>query len=104
MRAGRLRKRITIEQRIPGSDFAREDSWTDFVTVWAAVEPVRGAEAVAAEQIQSEVSAKVVMRYLGGLRPDMRIRHEGRIYEIIAIIDVEERHRELNLMVKETAR
>lgn len=104
MRAGRLKKRITIEQRIPGSDFAKEESWTDFVTVNAAVEPLRGRELIAAQQMQSEVTARIVVRHISGIRPDMRIRHEGRYFEILSIIDVEEQHEELNLMVTEIKR
>ncbi len=36
-----------------------------------------------------------------GFRPDMRVRHGGRVFDIIAVMDVEERHREIKLMCVE---
>lgn len=77
--------------------------WTDYVSAWAAIEPLRGNEFFAAQQVQSEATSKITLRYVAGITPDMRIVHGSRIYEITSPpIDPEERHVELQVMVKET--
>ena len=105
MRAGRLRHRVKIQapfkDNAPGSG---EITWNDYATVWASIEPLRGREFFEALQVNAEVTGKVIMRYLAGVSPDMRILHGNRVFEILSIIDVEERHRELQLMVTERVR
>jgi len=105
MRAGRLRHRVTIEEVTNTADGAGAitQTWSEVRKVWAAVEPARGAEFYASQTENSEVTGKIVMRYFSGLNPTMRINwaSESRIFQIEAIIDPDERHRELQLMVKE---
>ena len=103
MRAGSLRHRVTIEQPVVDTAWGGATTWEEFATVWAAVEPLRGRELFAAQQVQSETTAKVTIRYVAGVTAKMRILHGSRIFELTAPpIDPEERHRELQLMVKET--
>ena len=105
MRTGRLRHRVKLQapykDNTPG---AGDITWQDYATVWMAIEPLRGTEFVAAQQMNAEVTGKGVMRYIPGVTPDMRILDGARIFEILAIVDVEERHRELQLMLKERVR
>lgn len=98
-----MRHRVTIEAPVDGvNEFGeRVVTWSTVETVYAAVEPVRGREFFAAEQVQSEVSHRVVMRYRAGMTTRMRLLHLGREFHINAIIDVDERHRELQLMCRE---
>ena len=65
------------------------------------MDPSSGREYYAAEQAQSEVSHKVRMRYRGGIKPGMRLLLEGRKLYIRSVIDWEERHESLLLMVQE---
>ena len=103
MRAGNLRHRVTIQQPVVDSSWGGTTNWEEYVEVWAAVEPLRGRELLAAQQVQSETTAKVTIRYVAGVTAKMRILHGSRIFELTAPpIDPEERHRELQLMVKET--
>ena len=101
MRAGRLRHRVTIQQLVPDPSIGGEDSWHDYATVWAAVEPLRGREYLAAQQEGAEVTGRITIRYIAGLKPTMRIKYGERIYQILSGIDPEERNAELQLMVKE---
>jgi len=103
MRAGSLRHRVTIQQPVVDTAWGGATTWEEFAKVWAAIEPLRGRELIAAQQVQSETTAKITIRYLAGITPDMRILHGSRIFELTSPpIDPEERHRELQLMVKET--
>ena len=105
MRAGRLRYQVKIQS--PQKDTSPgggEVTWSDFATVWAAIEPLRGSEFFLSQQVNAEVTGKIVMRYLEGVKPDMRILYGSRVFEIDSILDIAERHRELRLLVKERVR
>jgi len=103
MNAGKLRHRVTIQQLVATDDGygGITETWQDVATVWAAVEPLRGTERYRAQQVQAELSHKVTIRYRPGIKPDMRLKYGDRILEIEAVIDVEERHRWLELLCSE---
>lgn len=73
-RAGRFRRRLTIQSRTETTNDYGETVWTwsDHATVWAGIEPLRGREFFAAEQLQSEVQGRIRMRYRGDLNTKMR--------------------------------
>ncbi|MFZ5816298.1 MAG: phage head closure protein [Bacillota bacterium] len=104
--AGKLRHRVTLQDnQAPRDSYGAEaDNWVDVATVWASVEPLRGREFFAAQQVNSEVSARVRIRYRAGVNSAMRVRFGDRIFDIISVIDPEERHQELQLMVREVVR
>jgi SPP1 family predicted phage head-tail adaptor len=88
IRAGRLRRRIDIQEKVTGRDpdtgEVLEESW---VTVWAkcpaAFEPLSSREFIAAKAEQAEATARVVIRYRPGVLPTMRILERGDIYTIV---------------------
>lgn len=98
-----FRHRVTLQQRAADQDEAGQpvDTWKDVATVWGAVEPLRGREYFAAAQVQAEVTTRIRIRYCRGIRPDMRVLYDGRLFNILSVIDPEERHRELQLMCRE---
>ena len=100
MRAGKLRQMIVIQSHtFTTDDFGGQiEAWADVATVAASVEPLSGRELIAAQAAQSEITTRFVVRYLAGIEPAMRIVYNGKIYNISAIIDPEERHRELQIM------
>lgn len=101
--SGKLRHRITIQQRSTTQDVYGEptDTWTTFATVWASVEPIIGREFFASEQVQAEVTTKIRIRNLDGILPKMRVSFGSKIYDIKAIMNIEERNREILLMCEE---
>lgn len=103
MSAGKLRHRVTIQQLVKADDGygGIVETWQDVATVWATVEPLRGSERYRAQQVQSELTHKVTMRYRPGVKPQMRLLYGDRVLEIEAVIDVEERHRWLELLCSE---
>lgn len=104
---GKMRHRITFQSFSGAVDtfgdplHGSEDQWNDVATVWAAIDPVSGREFYAAEQSQSEVTHKVRCRYRPGLTTAMRIKLGARLFEIVSIINWEERGESLLLMCKE---
>ena len=101
MRSGRLRHRGTIQDVVKDPSIGGTDTWYDYVTAWGAIEPLRGREYLAAQQEGAEVTGRITTRYINGVKPGMRWKYESRIFDIISVIDPEERHIELQLMVKE---
>ena len=81
--AGKLRHRVTIQRQAQSRDAASGDvkvSWSDVATVWAAVEPLSVREFIAAQANQSQITARITIRYRSGLTADMRILHRDQIY------------------------
>lgn len=108
MQAGKLRKRVEIQEPVGTSrDVAGakkgkdRQAWTTRARVWAAVEPLSGRELFNAQQAQPLVSHRVRLRYVAGVKSKMRVKHEGRHLNIETVIDPEERHRELELLCTE---
>lgn len=76
-------------------------AWVDFLPrVSASVEPLRGRELYAAQEHQADVDVRIRIRYREGIEPTMRVVHDGRVYDIRAVIDPDLRHRELELLTK----
>lgn len=87
--AGRLRHRVVIERNTPAQDTTTGemvDYWSEYTTVWASIEPMSAKEFIAAQAVQSEVTGKIVMRFRADITPDMRVNHNGRVYNIVGII------------------
>ena len=84
--AGRLRHKVTIQEpRHPQDPNTGEvrTVWVDFATdVAAEIAPLSVREFIASSQMQSQITARITIRYRGGLTPQMRILHPstGKIY------------------------
>lgn len=100
MRSGRLRHRVTIQHEATSMNGYGENAgtWSDVATVWAAVEPVSGKEAFSGGQNMATQAVRVVMRYRAGVTPQMRLVNDGITYNIEAVVNRDERNRELELM------
>lgn len=90
MNIGKLRHRVTIEQLIveQDSDGAQIESWVNpfGMDLWAEIQPLSGRELIASQSLQSEVKARIIIRYRDGVVPTMRVLHRGNIYNIAAVI------------------
>jgi SPP1 family predicted phage head-tail adaptor len=103
LRIGNLRHRITIQQiaRIDDGAGGYTETWASAGTVYADVYPLKGQERYDAQQIQANLSHRVTIRYRADVNPSMRLSYGTRTLVIEAVIDPEERHRELILMCSE---
>lgn len=104
MRVGKLRHPIRIEQPVEGrSDYGSKTitRWELFYETLADIDPPKGREAFAAGQTQSSVTQRIRIRYVKDLALNMRVVFNARIFHINAIINPDERDRELILMCME---
>lgn len=86
MRIGKLRTPVAIDRRTSTRvDGSVVPGWEPFVELaYVSIEPLSTREFIAAEAGQSEVSARITIRWISGLEATMRIRRldDGRIYGI----------------------
>lgn len=84
MAAGRLRHRITIKQQVTTIDTSGEqvpdwevvDSGAADQKFWCEIAPLSARELLASEQIASEITARILMRYDKRIKAQMRAEHD----------------------------
>ena len=98
--AHRLRHRITIERKTAGADAWGQpvETWETVAIAPAEVWPLSGREYIAAQAEQAGVTTKITIRYQAGIEPAMRITHDGRTYNIRAVLPDPTARRHLTLM------
>lgn len=108
MRAGDLRHRIRLQRRSETRDALNQPatSWVDVAALWAEVLPLAGRKLMVGQAIHSEVTHTIGIRYQAQFASPrevakMRILYNDRIFNIHASIDVEERHKMIELSCSE---
>lgn len=86
MNPAKLDRRITFQNKTSDTDDEGivSESWTNYVTVWAAREPLKGREFFAAAAANAENTVRYKIRYRSDVHSSMRLVDGGRIYSIIA--------------------
>jgi len=84
MRAGALRHIIEIEVNTPTRDAygGLVDVWTVHKRVWAQVGPLGGTELLRSDQLTAKTTHRIIIRYLGSVTEQMRVKFEGRYFNI----------------------
>ena len=75
-------------------------------TIRGLLKPLRGREAVNAQQVKAEVSAVFETRYQASLvtiDEAMQLVIEGKVYKVGAVIDVDLRHKTLEIYCTEVS-
>mgnify|MGYP002408637466 FL=1 len=75
--------------------------WTNWRTRWASVEPLQAREYWQAQEVQSQVTHKVTIRHMDGLKFRHRILWGERILNIESIINGEGRDIDLVILCRE---
>jgi SPP1 family predicted phage head-tail adaptor len=88
MQAGKLNRRITIQQQATTQDEYGQpvETWTTFAEVWAEIRDMTGKEYFAAQATQNAVQTKITIRYRAGIVPAMRVVHGADVYNIEAVL------------------
>jgi len=102
-RTGALRHRVVIEHRTVQPDGAggQTVTWNDGATVWAAIEPLSGVELLRRDRVSGALTHRVSLRFRDDVVPEGRLRYGARIFEILVVRDVDERHRWLDCLCEE---
>jgi len=105
MNPGRLRHKINIEQELTTQNTYGEPTqeWVPFLSgLYCSIEPIRGKEYFASDMTQAEVSHRVRMRFVSGIHPKQRIKYCNRYFDILDVINVLEKNKDLELMCRES--
>jgi SPP1 family predicted phage head-tail adaptor len=107
--SGRLRERARLERRVREADDAggNEVSWAVVASgIPIALRPLSSRERIYAASNQNATTHEIVMRYRRGMTTDHRLVLEPagtRVFAITGYVDVEERHRWLDISAIEGA-
>lgn len=104
MRGGRLRNKITLQERTASEDPATGqplDIWIDVGTAWARVEDLSGRDFYEAASEQSQVITPIEMRFRPGVKPEMRVVCGDRTFQIDSIQRPTNRRERMILMCSE---
>lgn len=100
MRAGRLRHRLNLQQQVETKDALGGAiiTWTTSHTVWGGIEALTGWENFTADQVNSSLMVRVIIRYdsaWSSINSKWRVvdANSSRKYEINAVIQPEQRSR-----------
>ena len=100
-KSGKLNKRITF---ITYSETQNEigqliQQPVPIKTVWAFLEPIRGHQQMEAQRLSNETTYKILTRYHKGITQEMLINYEDKKLYIHQVIDIEERHAYMEIIV-----
>jgi len=100
VKIGIKRHRIDLERagRTQTTTGDLTKTWVRFARVWADVIPLRGAEAIQAQQTTATVTHSIRMRRTpesATLTPADRVKFGRRIFELTSVVDIGERRREI---------
>lgn len=103
VRVGRIKDRCKIQQLSEALDEfgQRQQTWVTLADRWAGIEPLSGRERLQGDQVYSDLTHRVVLRYLAELTPKMRVVCGTRILEIVSVIDRDNRHEQQELLCME---
>jgi len=102
--AGKLNKRISILRAVGVTNNSLGQGtpkYQVYKTVWANVTPLTGKEYSEAQIIRAETTYRIKLRYIDGVLPDMKVEYNGKKFDIISVLNIEERNVELHLMCAE---
>ena len=101
--AGEMRSQITVQSATQTRDAhgGATETFAEFVTTWAEINPLTAREFVSGNQITQDVSHRIRMRYYPGVTPSMRILFGARVFNIHSVINANERNKFMELLVKE---
>lgn len=100
---GHLRHRLTLESasRTPDGGGGAVETWTAVAQVWGRIEPTGGMEIADADGLGGRITHEITLRYRAGVAPAMRLISGNRRFEIVAVIDIDERRRWLKCLCLE---
>lgn len=100
--AGKRNRRITIQSstRVSDGKGGQIVSWSDLITVWGQMIPLRGQEALAQVVVKSVQLWKVTIRYRTGITTQHRLVHDGKVLNIRSCEDPDGTRAELVIVAE----
>lgn len=86
---GKLREQVTIQTAAETRNSMGEavQAWQTYAERWASVTGISSREYLISGQQQTEITHRVRLRYVDGLKATMRILWRGRVLEIASALE-----------------
>ena len=99
----KLNQRVTLEAQTLTPDGAGGygASWDTIALVWAAIEPVSGADVFGPDASESRVRTRITIRRRTDVLAGMRVNANGRVFQIKAVLDKGPRVQFLTLVTEQ---
>lgn len=101
--AGKLRNVIDIEREtetsLPGG--GASVAWNVIASPRAYMKPMSGGERLQAMRLEASVTQRIFIRYRSDIKTSDRINYKGRLMQIRALINLEERNKWLEIYADE---
>lgn len=106
MRAGTLNKKIVFQGTTlsPNNFGERVEQKVDVLTTWASIQTISGKEQFLSNQNYATLSHKLRCRYSDKINQKQTIKHKNREFEILAILNIFEKNKELEILVEEVVK
>lgn len=100
---GKLRHYVQIQSSADAQDDYGEQSkvWTTVESVFASIQPLRGQELLEFQQINSELTHRLIVRHTSNAKQNNRIKFGARIFDINVPRNIDERNNMQELLCKE---
>ena len=100
---GKLRHKVDLQSETASQNSFGEESkvWTTDESIFAQVEPLRGQQLLQYQQINSELTHRIIIRYTSNATSEKRIKWGSRIFDISVVRNVEERSIYQEILCKE---
>jgi len=104
-----MRHRVTLQQPVLTADTAGgyTRAWTNVATLWAQIEPMTqraiSNEKFVDERLAAITTHRITLRYYAGVTADMRLLYGSRIFNIVSVVNADERGVLLQILAKEGA-
>lgn len=88
--ASRLRHRIDIQRPVRTQNSETGETVTTWESVWcgvpAEIAPSSAREFIASQSLQSDITARITIRWRDGVTADMRVKRGDTIYNIAGVL------------------
>jgi len=104
---GKMRHRLTIYAITQVDDgnggFTRSDPsvLTEIATVWGDIQPISAREQQWGMKYQDVVTHRANIRFDARFLPGQQLRHDGKPFYIVTIVDTDQRKEFMTLMCRE---
>jgi len=103
MRSGSLKHKVEIHSYTElENDFSETvKSWVKLHDAYASILPLKATEKFVSKRTKSEVTHKVLLRYIPNINPNMRIVFGSRVFEIDSVLNIREENKILQIIATE---
>lgn len=106
VRSGELKHFVDIQAptRVSDGMFGFTETFTTLESnVPVAIWPISASETLKGGRMENTITHRVKMRWRANMRTNFRLKFKDRYFNIVSIINKEERNRELDILCREAA-